>query len=567
MLKRPHRWWKLALLPMSCALLFGIGFAQQNPDIQVTTPIALQGPDPQAKPADVLTVEQRDLVTIIATVSNTETVPVAAAFDILFQLQLNGGGEPRTLREEEVICLTSPNTQDRSRCTLIGLSARGDVSDQVEIRARLNTSELAPGQYTVVVVADPDNRVVETVENNNVGQGLLTVRPKLPNLTLLAETSFSPAQPQQGDLFTIAFTVENDRPTAVTTEFRIDVAIRKRGEIRFDPLVPPALSCPRCTLSFVAANNRETIRAQFVTVLLAAGEYQLRITVDANNDVQEADESDNVLTVDFVLGDPPRNLTLAAGRLSPANPAQGRLASLQFAIRNESIGVATGVELQFSLRQTATSAVLDLRGLPTFACGPVGSFEFGRDRCRVLTVASNGALDVLAQFSTADLALGSYELRVVVDPDGLIPETNERDNTLLIPFAVVELGSETPPIGPELQPIALALVPGSPVVQGQRVLASVLIKNNGNRDSGQFRVEFSWRREDSAASQGFVTFNSQTIPALRLGRTMEVRSLFDTAGLDPGLYALRVTVDALGQVELDTNNNSIIVFLTVDPRP
>ncbi len=569
---RVSRWLKWVALPISWALVFGVGLAQQQnrPDIQVTTPITLESPKERGA---LVTIEQGDLVTIVATISNTETVPVTATFDILFQLQANGEGEPRSLGSNEVTCVTSPNSEDTSRCTLFGLSARGDPGDQSDIRAQLNTSQLTPGQYTLIVVADSENKVAETDENNNFGQGLLTVTPRLPNLTILSKTALLPSQPKQGDLSTFEFTIENDRPMAVITSFRVSLALRKHGEIPFNLLVSPALSCPDCTISALGANSRKTIRAQLVTILLDPGEYQLRVTVDSDGAITEADETDNVLTVDFILGDPLRNLTISQGRLTPSTPAQDSLISLGFTVRNESIAAVTGVQLQFSLSQSETGTVFDLRDLPAFACGPVGSFESGKDTCTALTVSPNGAVEVLVQFAATDLALGSYELRVIVDPataeepEGAIVETDERDNTLVIPFVLVEPGKETPQVGPELHPIGLALVPASPVVQGQKVLISATIANTGNQDAGAFRVEFSFRREDVSQPQGFAAFATQTVSSLRLGKTIEARSILDTTGLEPGLYAIKVVVNALGQAELDDNNNALIAFVTVSPKP
>lgn len=564
---RAGRWLKIALLPISCVLIWGIGFAQDRPDIRVTNPIELEF----GKVRDnTLSVEQGDLVVIIATISNTETVPVTIPFDVVFQIQSNGEGEPRDLGASEVECLGIPNSQDRSRCTLPGLAELGKPGAQIEIKAQLNTSQLAPNvQYTVFVVADPTDvqnqqgKVLETDESNNFGQGLLTVKLD-PNLTPLAETSLLPPQPQQGDLFSIEFTIENDRGIAVITPFRIDLALRKRGERTFQPLVPPALSCPDCTVSGLEANGRKVIRAQLVTVLLDPGAYQLRVTVDPDGIIPEADETDNVLTVDFVLGDPPRNLTLSAPQLTPPTPTPGREIKLDLTIQNDSIGIATGVKLQFLLRQLEPDTP---HALVSFVCEPVASFDPDKAMCTLPTLGSNQALRVEARFRAQDLPLGNYELRAIVDPQGEIAETNEQDNTLLIPFALVKPGEETPQIGPELHPIGLALVPGSPVVQGQKVLVNATITNSGNQDAQEFRVEFSFRRQDASQQQGFTSFGTQTISALRLGKTIEVRSIFDTTNLEPGLYAIQVNVNALGQAELDGNNNAIIAFLTVAPKP
>ncbi len=580
--QKTRRWrmpLKIVLLPLGFVfILLLLGSAQQSrPDIQVTTPITLEAPN---RRGDTITVEQGESVTLVATISNQETVPVAAAIDIAFQILRNGEAEPRDLGPTEVTCQTLPDPDDSSRCRLPGLGARGEPNDQLQLKAKLNTASLSPDQYTLFVLADLQNRVAETDETNNSGQGRLIVSPRLPNLTVLAEFVLIPEEPQQGDLLTVEFVIENDRRGAdVTVPFNISLAFRPLGEDAFTLLVPPALFCPDCTVAGLPGfnpqlpkdqqQNRKKIQARFTTLLLTPAEYQLRIAVDSGNDVEEANESDNVLTFDFRLGEPPRNLSLSEGRLTPSVPSPESLISLAFAIRNESMAAATGVDLKFSLRQPETGTVFNMRDLPGFACAPAGALEPNKDKCAALTIGANGSLEIRAQFSAANLALGRYELEITVDPPGpetprgKIAEINEGDNTLLLPFTLVEPGQVVPQTGPELHPTGLSLVPSSPIVQGQKVLVSAIIANSGNQDAGEFLVEFFIRREDVEQPQSFTLFGRQTIAGLRVGKTIEARRILETAGLEPGLYAVKVVVNSLGQAELDRNNNTIIAFLTV----
>lgn len=555
------RFAKLLLIP-ALVLTIGLGSSGQNqPDLQVTTPLTVE-------PGSV---ERGDPVMITVEISNESPVPVETSFDVIFQLRSDG--TTRDLDPDQLTCLNFPNEQNPARCTITGLAAVGEEGARVQVRARLDTTRLEPSQYTIVAIADPDRAVTEANENNNSGEGLLLVRRRLPNLTILADFGLSPSRPQQGDLLTIAFTIENDRPADVATPFAIELAFRKRGEIAFEELRRPALSCPACTVLGLGAGERKTIEAQIATILLEPADYQLRIMVDpprpgegetVTGQIEEADESDNVLTVDFVLAPPPRNLTLSGGRLSPQPPALGSPVSLSFMVTNESFVAAEGVALGFSLQHRERETSIDLRTLPGFACGPRQTFELERDQCRALRLAADESLEVLVQFSPADLVPGDYELRAVVDPENEIVEIDEEDNLLTVRFSLVEEAERAVPrVGPELHPTQIRFVPSSPVVQGQLVIASVLIVNSGNRDANSFGVEFSLRREDAQAPQSFVRFGMRTVEGLKLGKSVEKSSVLDTADLEPGLYAIRVEVDAQAQAELDVNNNVMIAFLTV----
>jgi hypothetical protein len=547
--------------------LFLWGYAQNRPDIQVTSPIEVEP----------VSVEQGDPVTIKAEIKNLEPVALDQSFDVAFQVQ--DGGETRELVAGEVTCLTFPNPENAARCTMPGLAARGQPNATVNVRATLNTAGLEPGEYTIFVVADPDKVITEKNENNNSGEpeGFLNVRPQRPNLNILGSFVLKPPQPKQGDLLIIEFTVENDRPASVTAPIPLSLALRARGDIPFSELRPPAIRCPdlpvladRCTISEgMPGNNRRTIEVQLVTSLLDPGDYQLRVTVDPDNEVSnEADETDNVLTIDFRLDPPPRNLTVGEGRVQPQAAIPGSLIALSFNVSNPSPVTVDGVELGLSLRQIETGDLTDLRSQPEFACGPRPQDEFqpDRDRCTSLRLEANSAVEIFVQFTTEDLSFGPYEVIVTVDPRNLIEETDELDNTLRLAFSLVEKPTATQ-AGPELHPIGITFTPNSPIQQEQQVLVNATIENSGNQDAGAFRVEFSIRREDGESESAFTTFGVQIVSELRLGKTIDVQSVLDTTGLDPGVYRVQVTITGAELSELDRNNNALIAFITITKPP
>ena len=541
----------------------GITSAQNRPDLQVATPIEVQ---PES-------VERGDPVTIVADVSNESPVPVDASFTVAFQI--GSDGDRRTLGPDEITCQTSPDSEDPSRCRVPGLSALGEEGSSVQLRAELLTTELPPGQYTVVAVADPENNVAEVNDGNNSAEGLLNVQRRLPNVTIPAEFSVTPDEPEQGDLLTLRFRVENDRPADIDNRFEITISFRQRGDVNFQQLTRPALRCPDCTLFGLNANERRTIEAQISTSLLDPGMYQLRIAADPVSEenpqgiIEEADEADNVLIFDLELDPPPRNLTVSDLRLSPQTPLVGRELSAAVSVSNRSLASVEGVGIALTLTPLSTDAEpIDVTSLPEFACAPINKLEAGTNRCTDLALSGEGTVTLLARFGLGELPTGDYRLRVTVDPTDAVVETDESDNTITQTFSIVEEPSlQIPQSGPELHPLQLEFVPNSPVPQGQLVLVSSIIRNAGNREADAFRVDFSLRRDDLAQPDSFDTFGSRSVDGLAIGKSVEKTSVIDTKDLEPGLYAVRVRVDGLGQSELDDNNNAIIAFLTVAPPP
>ncbi|GEM_PF-7030233 len=572
-----------ALLPGSPG-----GEAQNLPDLQITSPFTVQ-------PGEI---EQGGVVSIRAVVTNNETGAVPVAFDVKFQVLREDTGEVRDLSAEEIVCVNAPKSGDPSRCVVPPLAPVGEAGDSFEVRARLDTSFLSPASYVLRAVADPDNVVQERTENNNEGEGFLIVLPRKPNLSILADVRLDPAAPRQGDLLTVEFVVENDRQAGIAAPIPISLGIRSRADLAlgrsdFTELIPPAIRCPglviltgpqgipRCALGDgLPGNTRRTVTVQIATAFIEPGEYQMRIFVDPEDDIDtEADESDNVLLFDFTLRAPPSNLTLEAGSLAPSRLLPGQVVTVTFRVRNEGPTALEGVDVALRVRELATGEVRDARDLRGFTCGPVGTVQPGEDRCRDLRLEGRAGVELFAQFAVEGLAFGSYELVIRVDPDDEIPEEaggGEADNELRLAFAVVEEplpGPEEAELRPELHPSAVRLTPSSPLPEGGTALVRATVENRGTRDAGAFRVEFALRPEAPASPEGgtipFQTFAERTFPRLRLGNTLQVQALLDTEalGLQEGVYALRVRVIALEDRELDPNNNDLIVFFSVISPP
>lgn len=159
-----------------------------------------------------------------------------------------------------------------------------------------------------------------------------------------------------------------------------------------------------------------------------------------------------------------------------------------------------------------------------------------------------------ARPSQLNLALGSYELRVVVDEANLIAERNENNNEVIVGFSIA---------GTELHPVSLDL-PTEPVHQGDTITVVALVENTGERSQRDFTVGFYI---DDAR---FDTFYYQAIAATEDGLEEDdrarVQGVLDTADLPPETYAIRVVVDPDNHIlEHDEGNNVIQSILKLYP--
>ncbi|MBI1730291.1 hypothetical protein HYR53_06705 [Candidatus Acetothermia bacterium] len=548
-----------AFLILACGL---IAVAQVKPDVQVRDPIDLS---PSGS------VEQGTIVTISALISNGNAAPVTQSFDVIFQLEDTAAGTARTLTSSEVQCLTMASSTDASHCTIPGLAAVGQDGSSITIRAQFNTANISPSTYNIIATS----KFTDENSKNDSGQAPITITQRFPNVLVLGEFALSPSSPREGDVLTVDFTIENDRLADINVPFDVSLAIRKRvGDDQFNEfttLSPPSLSCPDCKNIRLLSGERKIIEAQVASVLIDPGDYQMRILVDPNGVIpNEVSTKDNILTFDFVLGQPLRNLSFGGVRVSPQAARPGQLFALNFTINNSSFASVQNVEISTLLRTVPQGSAAALVVPVKFTCSASSdSFVTGTDitPCTLVQrVGPEQGLDLQLQFDSTGLSFGNYEWVIKLDPNNLIQETDEDDNTLT---AVVTLADQNPQAarGPELHPVSLDLAPSSPVVRGQKVVVSSTIKNSGNQDAQNFKVVFSVRREDSGQNQGYQTISTKTIEILKLGLSMDVKTTLDTSTLDPGLYSIKIEIISTDQAELDANNNSLIAFFTVVASP
>ncbi len=185
---------------------------------------------------------------------------------------------------------------------------------------------------------------------------------------------------------------------------------------------------------------------------------------------------------------------------------------------------------------------------------------FGTAIITELDVGPDKAKQVKVELDTSNLVPGLYEIRVTLDPDNVIPEVNETNNTQI---ARVAIGGAVGLV--DLGVLSLTMTPNQPVVsRGQVVRFSAIIANLGAGPSGPFVVEFSYR--NLVSSPGTETiFSRQTVTNLEGGARTTLAAQLNTIALSPGTYEIAVTVDPENRIsEPDETNNRLVIFLTVN---
>jgi subtilase family serine protease/subtilisin family serine protease len=400
--------------------------------------------------------------------------------------------------------------------------------------AQISFAPPLPGELTLQVVADPNNFIVESNEQDNrATKPLVISAPPAPNLVALASNiEFVPSVPQDGNLVTIHATVLNNG-TALAT----DVVVRIEDVT--DPAVPVLIGKQRL-IDSLPAGEEATVQVTFDTTD-KAGERSIRMVVDPTNLVVESDESDNEAFAPLVVAPPPApNLVVSENnvRFSPVSPSAGQIVTITVTVLNEGQRNANRVEVQ----------VLDVtNGISV----PVGSIQI------IGGISSGGSGMAQVLYDTTGLE-GERTIQVVVDPANLIVEGAEDDNQVEMSLTVSP-PVEEPGVQPNLVMTSSSVVftPTTPI-PGDIVTLTVSVYNNGKSAANGVVV----RVMDVTGGTPTQVGDDVIIPSIAVSESMSVTLPYDTTGMEEGNRTLTASADP-DNVITESNENDNTSTVTI----
>ncbi len=445
---------------------------------------------------------------------------------------------------------------------------------------RLETGPpVRPGFYELTVTLDPQNRIEEQNEANNIatsgtgipgqpgqGQALLIFGPDLLPDRATLKVKRVPEIPTppisfevtQGELLDLEVTIKNNGQIAAGG---FDVAFCIREYFSQQPCTEIGT---RSRTTGLGLADEFTAKTQVSTELFAPGVYEIGVIVDPPTPELPFGRVEEVSELNNFIGGPrgPRGFQVViVGKpdltfreplvFQPSGPVPiGTILGIFADVQNIGAGRTTrGFKVEFALRRVDDPA----QPSPDFKV-------FGTAIITELDVGPDKAKQVKVELDTSNLVPGLYEIRVTLDPDNVIPEVNETNNTQI---ARVAIGGAVGLV--DLGVLSLTMTPNQPVVsRGQVVRFSAIIANLGAGPSGPFVVEFSYR--NLVSSPGTETiFSRQTVTNLEGGARTTLAAQLNTIALSPGTYEIAVTVDPENRIsEPDETNNRLVIFLTVN---
>jgi subtilase family serine protease len=421
--------------------------------------------------------------------------------------------------------------------TAEGVSLPPSHQDFYEVTFRLDTSDLDLGTYELRVIADAANHISEADELNNELRTTMTLVDSslgLPDLqpVSLTYTRSNPGSTDDMEPWNVMTQIRNDGEAQAgqfVVAFYVD-GVEFSRQIRF--------VLPAGGVTDVSAE----LDPQDPELPLEPGTHDISVVIDPDEEIVEKNEGNNNVTGALTL----QSLELVPVSLS-FEKAMLRLdeeMTVSSEIRNDGEGVAKAIEVDFYAGHIRFgSATIDILG-------------------RGMVAVAEATLD--PEKAGLRDAPADYRIRVVIDPNNQLHESDEANNTMsrMLTIHAAELKK------PEIHPESIELTPPSPVEQGRGDVVTVtsVIRNTGRAGVEGLDVTFAYRVKGGMRWEPLLCSDSAgcTGVALAAGAQTRLVGQLPVTLLGPGIYEIRVLVDAAGAVdEIDETNNELVTTLTL----
>jgi subtilase family serine protease len=310
----------------------------------------------------------------------------------------------------------------------------------------------AVGAHTLVAVADPEATLTEVSEQDNRATQIIDVAPA----------------PDGVELTVISLHAIPDRPASLPTTLGLSATVRNTGildaeRVRVQLWVGTAEDGQPVAESTYQIGSRQSVVVNFTYVLTQPGAMVLTVVADAANAIAERNEADNTASVTI------ETMPSVDLRVSPSDievtPVPGIAGSdVTFTVRLHNAGTQLAPPAEVRYELTKGHETLDL-GMQN-----VG-IEAGRSIERTLTWRAD--------------QVGDWTLIVHLDPNNLVPETEEQNNVASLLFQVGEV--DGPNLTVDFRDMIFVPNPG---LEGQALTLSAMVRNAGSHDARNVIVAF-----------------------------------------------------------------------------
>ena len=500
--------------------LTGDGFSVRNIEIRrldagATVPVAFSIPTP-SEPGDLVITAFADCEDTIeesneannkrSTTVRLEAAPDLAVIEVEPQKEGYNAGETVTIRT----VIVNQGNQDAGTF-VVRLEADGTPA-QTQTVPGLPAGEEIPLTWTfpaptlseteeraLHVKADSTDVIPEPNEENNEGIGSVTILGEKPDLTVTSVKADAGSY-KPYETVTIAVTVRNEGIISAPAS-----SVRLTGEsIPTQDMALPSLQ--------PGASHAVSFRFS-APYIVGEQEYGLMAIADPDDMIVESDESNNQGEGSFIISNPLADLTVTEVRADREEYAEGENGSVTVTVKNQGARTVEEAMLRLTLGDFFSETL------------PAGGIDAGES---VEVTFPFVAPETLERLTVTAIA--------TADPEDLIPESNEHNNTLS--------GSLT--VKPILPDLAITATNATNWYAGMDIVVTATVENRTARDVPEVTVRLTigeTRYEEVIPLPG----NASNLAVFRV-----------TLPSTPGPVALRFIADPYNVLEeQDKENNDL----------
>lgn len=281
-------------------------------------------------------------------------------------------------------------------------------------QALLMPSDVPPGPYALLVVADGAEELAELSEDDNVASAPLELlAARVPGIDLLATgLTVTPRTVARGQSVTVRFVVKNRGDTPAPGFFnRLYLA----AGATLDPIVDAPIGVTHLGALGAEAEVAMEVRA-LIPETTAAGSYHVAVAVDPTGVVAQANRANDVnvdalaLTVSDVGHS---DVSVDGATVTPSTLAAGAELTLGWRLGNAGPSAAAFFSVDLVLAASGPGGAQR-----TLERVPIDTLAVGESRAMTRTL-----------LVPADLPAGRYEARIVADADAALDDPARANNT------------------------------------------------------------------------------------------------------------------------------------------
>jgi subtilase family serine protease len=228
------------------------------------------------------------------------------------------------------------------------------------------------------------------------------------------------------------------------------------------------------------------------------------------------------------------DLQVVSFTVNPATPIQGQQATIDVKVTNAGTCTAFGATVQWKITPFATSGPSD----------------------QITSLGAGQTTDVLLPYTFTKA--GNFESIAIVDTKNTVPETNEKNNTQILPVTVLAAGIDLSisSISTQPDPPVADGYPNDPV-QGRNETTTIVVHNGGNTAAGPFQVKWVPKPFAPAVTKAVASLGANSSVSINLSYTYQ----------QAGTFRSTATVDATRRVkETNERNNTATKSVVVRPQ-